>query len=119
MDKIEGKLPVLDTIKGKYDKTKRAIKHKLADLGLNETISYTLIPKDEVHKFTKDCFTEVMLNDPMSEDRNTLRYSLIYSLLEVYKYNKDRNNSNVCIFEIGKGFYKKDNEYTEENKLCV
>ena len=54
MDKIEGKLPVLDTIKGKYDKTKRSIKHKLADLGLNETISYTLIPHDEVHKFTKD-----------------------------------------------------------------
>lgn len=119
MDKIEGKLPVLDTIKGKYDKTKRAIKHKLADLGLNETISYTLIPKDEVHKFTKDEFTEVMLNDPMSEDRNTLRYSLIYSLLEVYKYNKDRNNSNVCIFEIGKGFYKKEDSYFEENKLCV
>ena len=119
MDKIEGKLPVISTIKGKYDKTKRAIKHKLADLGLNETISYTLIPKDEVHKFTKDEFTEVMLNDPMSEDKNTLRYSLIYSLLEVYKYNKDRNNSNVCIFEIGKGFYKKEDSYFEENKLCV
>jgi len=119
MDKIEGKLPVLDVIKGKYDKTRRAIKHKLADLGLNETISYTLIPKDEVHKFTKDEFTEVMLNDPMSEDKNTLRYSLIYSLLEVYKYNKDRNNSNVSIFEIGKGFYKRDNEYFEESKLCV
>ena len=119
MDKIEGKLPELPTIKGKYDKTKRAIKHKLCDLGLNETISYTLIPSTEVHKFTKDEFTEVMLNDPMSEDRNTLRYSLLSSLYEVYKYNKDRNIPNVSIFEIGKGFYKGENGYTEETKLAV
>ncbi|MBR2603540.1 MAG: phenylalanine--tRNA ligase subunit beta [Bacilli bacterium] len=119
MDRIEGKLPELPTIKGSYDKTKRAIKHKLCDLGLNETISYTLIPASEVHKFTKDEFTEVMLNDPMSEDRNTLRYSLIYSLLETYKYNKDRNIPDVSIFEIGKGFQKSENGYTEELKLAV
>ena len=120
MDKIEGKLPVLETIKGNFDKTKRAIKHKLADLGLNETMSYTLIPNSEVHKFTKDEFIDVTLNDPMSEDRNTLRYSLLYSLNEIYKYNKARNNSNISIFELAKGFYK-NNEgiYKEELKLAV
>jgi len=120
MDKIEGKLPKLDTVKGYYDKTKRAIKHKLADLGLNETMSYTLIPNSEVHKFTADDFIDVSLNDPMSEDRNTLRYSLLYSLNEIYKYNKARNNSNICIFEMGKGFFKdSNNEYKEELKLAV
>ena len=120
MDKIDGKSPILDVIKGSYDKTRRAIKHKLADLGLNETMSYTLIPSTEVHKYTKDDFIEVSLNDPMSEDRNTLRYSLLYSLYEVYKYNKARNNSNISIFELGKGFYKSnDGEYKEELKLAV
>ena len=120
MDKIEGKLPTLETIKGSYDKTKRAIKHKLADLGLNETMSYTLIPNSEVHKYTKDEFIDVTLNDPMSEDRNTLRYSLLYSLNEIYKYNKARNNSNISIFELAKGFYKdNDGEYKEELKLAV
>ena len=120
MDKIEGKLPVLEVIKGSYDKTRRQIKHKLADLGLNETMSYTLIPKGEVHKFTKDEFTEVCLNDPMSEDRNTLRYSLLYSLNEIYKYNKARNNPNISIFEVGKSFYKDSNdEYKEELRLAV
>ena len=118
MDKIESKLPVLDVIKGSYDKTLRSIKHKLCDLGLNETMSYTLIPNSEVHKYTKDKFNEVMLNDPMSEDRNTLRYSLLYSLNEIYKYNKARNNTNISIFEIGKSFYK-DDEYREELRLGV
>ena len=94
MDNIEGKSPVLDVVRGTYDSTRRAIKHKLADMGLNETMSYTLIPNGEVHKFTNDEFEAVTLNDPMSEDRNTLRYSLLYSLKEIYNYNKARNNSN-------------------------
>ena len=119
MDNIVSKLPVLSVIPGKYDKTMRKIKHKLADLGLNETMSYSLIPKDKVSLFTTDSFESISLNDPMSEDRNTLRYSLLYSLNEIYNYNKARNNPNISIFEIGKGFYKVDGEYKEDNKLGI
>lgn len=119
MDNIKGKLPVLDVVRGTYDKTTRAIKHKLADMGLNETLSYTLIPNDKVHLFTTDEFTPVTLNDPMSEDRNTLRYSLIYSLNEVYKYNKARNNANICVFEVGACFYKDGDVYKEDQKLAI
>ena len=119
MDNIKGKLPVLQTVPGKYDKTLRQIKHKMADLGLNETMSYTLIPKDKVKLFTTDEFTSISLNDPMTEDRNTLRYSLLYSLNEIYNYNKARNNSNISIFEMGKGFYKENDEYKEDMKLSI
>ena len=87
-------------------------------LGLNETCSYTLIPKDEVHKFTTDNFEEIYLADPMSEDRNTLRYSLLYSLKEIYLYNKARNNTNISIFEMGKGFYNDNGVYKEDLKLA-
>ena len=118
MDNIVSKLPVLSVIPGKYDKTLRQIKHKMCDLGLNETMSYTLIPKDKVNMFTTESFNSISLNDPMSEDRNTLRYSLLYSLNEIYNYNKARNNSNISIFEMGKGFYKED-EYKEDMKLAV
>lgn len=119
MDNIQGKVPVLDVIRGSYDKTTRSIKHKLADLGLNETMSYSLIPADKVHKFTKDEFTSVHLNDPMTEERDTLRYSLLYSLTEIYNYNKARNNANISIFEIGKSFFKENDEYKEKKRLAV
>lgn len=119
MDKIEGKMPILSVIKGHYDYTKRSIKHKLADLGLNETMSYTLIPQDKVNMFNINKITPISLNDPMSEDRNTLRYSLLYSLLDIYNYNKARNNSNISIFEMGKGFYKENDEYKEDLKLAI
>lgn len=119
MDNIKGKLPILKAGNVKFDKTKREIKNKLINLGLNETLSYSLIPNDDVFKYTNDKFIPIMLNDPMSEDRNTLRYSLIHSLKEIYLYNKARNNSDISIFEIGKGFYKENDEYKEDLKLAV
>ena len=119
MDNIKGKLPVLNVITGTYNKTRRKIKNKLVDLGLNETLSYTLIPYNNVKEFTIDNFEPISLADPMSEDRSTLRYSLLYSLKEIYQYNKDRNLENISIFEMGKGFYKENGIYKETNKLAI
>ncbi len=119
MDKIVSHFPKLDVVVGSYDKTKREIKHKLKDLGLNETVSYTLISDCEVHKYTNDSFTPIKLNDPMSEERNTLRYSLLPSLVNIFKYNKSYNQENISIFEMGKGFFKENDEYKEELKLAI
>lgn len=119
MDNIHGKLPKFDSKLGKYNKTRRELKHKLCDLGLNETLSYSLISENEVKTFTNDNFEPIKLNDPMSEDKNTLRYSLLPSLMSVYEYNKARNNKDISIFEIGKSFFKEDNTYKEENHLAI
>lgn len=118
MDNIKGKLPKFDGKLGTYNKTNREIRNKMISLGLNETSSYALIPESEVNKYTKDTFTRIKLADPMSEDRSTLRYSLIYSLKEIYEYNKARNYKDISIFEIGKGFYKENDEYKEDLKLA-
>ena len=117
MEKIEGSKLVLPLKEGKLDRVKRQIKNKMISLGLNEALSYALIPESEVHKYTIDNFTHINLADPMSEDRKTLRYSLLYSLEQIYSYNKARNFKDVCIFEVGKGFYKEDT-YKEELKLA-
>ena len=119
IDKIQGKKLELPVKPGNCNKNIRLIRNKLASLGLNETLSYSLISESDVHKFTNDEFTHVKVLDPMSEDRNTLRYSLIPSLLNIYNYNKARSNHDISIYEVGKGFYKKDNEYYEENKLAI
>ena len=118
MEKIEGSKLVLPLKEGHLDKTKRQIKNKMIAMGLNETLSYALIPESEVYKYTLDEFQHINLADPMSEDRKTLRYSLLYSLEQVYKYNKARNFKDTCIFEIGKSFFKEDNEYKEETRLA-
>ena len=119
VDKIEGKLPMVQMKMGSIDKTIRKIRHKMCDLGLNETLTYVLINDKDVKKFTTDKFEELKLLDPITEERNTLRYSLIPSLYKVYEYNKARENRDICLFEIGKGFWKKEGVYGEDQKICV
>lgn len=119
VDNIEGKLPKLPMKAGSYDKTIRGIRNKMVELGLNETLSYILINDKEVHKFTTDEFEELKLLDPITVDRNTLRYSMIPSMYKIYENNISRSQKDVSIFEIGKGFFKKGEIYGEENKLCV
>lgn len=119
VDNIQGKLPIVPMKMGTVNKTMRKIRHKLSDLGLNETLTYILINDKDVKKFTTDEFEPIKLLDPITEDRNTLRYSMIPSLYKTYEYNKARENKDVCLFEIGKGFWKKDGTYYENQKLCV
>ena len=119
VDNIVGKLPVVPMKIGSVDKTEREIRNKMISLGLNETLSYILINDKEVHKYVSDEFEELRLLDPMTEDRNTLRYSLIPSLYKIYEYNKAHYIKDVSIFEIGIGFWKKGEEYGEDSKLCA
>ena len=44
---------------------------------------------------------------------------MIPSLYKIYEYNKARENKDVCLFEIGKGFWKKNETYGENQKICV
>ena len=119
VDNIEGKLPIVPMRKGSYDKTQREIRNKMIALGLKETLTYVLINDKEVNGYTLDKFEPLKLLDPITEDRNTLRYSMIPSLYKVYEYNKAREQKDISIFEIGKGFYKKSEVYGEDTKLCV
>lgn len=119
VDNIKGKLPDIKPKEGSYDKVTRGIRNKMIDLGLNETLSYILVNDKEAKMFTKDDTELVKLLDPMTEDRNTLRHSIIPSLLKIYEYNKARSVKDVSIFEIGKAFYKMQDEYGENTKIAA
>ena len=118
IDKIEGHLPVLPIKKGSFNKVKRMLRDKISSLGFNETLSYTLIPRELSHQYTVDQFEEINLLDPMSDDHKTLRYSLLPSMMLTYDYNVKRNNKNLCLFEIGKSFGKVDGKYLEKEKIA-
>ena len=119
VDNIVGKLPEMPMKAGSYDRVTRGIRNKMVDLGLNETLSYILVNDREAKYFTKDNSELVKLLDPMTEERNTLRHSILPSLLKIYENNKARNNKDISIFEIGKAFYKQGEEYGETNKLAA
>ncbi len=119
VDNIKGKLPILTTRPGKYNRTHREIRNKMISLGLNETLSYVLVNKEEAVQYAINNLEPINLLDPITEDRSTLRTSIIPSLMKIYEYNKARSEKDVSIFEIGKSFGKDNEQYIEENKLGV
>ena len=119
VDNIEGRLPNMPMKAGSYDRVIREIRNKMINLGLNETLSYILVSEKEAKNFTNDDFEKVKLLAPLSEDRNTLRHSILPSLYKIYEYNTSHYNKDVSIFEVGKTFYKKDEQYVEENHVAA
>ncbi|MBE3127925.1 MAG: phenylalanine--tRNA ligase subunit beta [Candidatus Atribacteria bacterium] len=78
----------------------------LIGCGLNEVITYSFISPDifdriripEGHKLRN----AIKIKDPMTRDHSLMRTSLISSLLEVIKWNTNRQAELVKIFEVGK-----------------
>ena len=84
----------------------------MMNLGLNETLSYVLVNEQEAKTFTNDSSVEaIKLLAPLTEDRSTLRCSILSSLYKIYQYNVTHYNKNVSVFEIVKTFYKNQEEY--------
>jgi phenylalanyl-tRNA synthetase beta chain len=83
----------------------RGLRHALADLGLNEIMTYSLIKESDVHLF-QNIGKPVSVLKPMSEDKKTLRQSLIHGLVETIRYNRSRKIDDVHLFEIGHCFAK-------------
>ncbi|MBE0700467.1 MAG: phenylalanine--tRNA ligase subunit beta, partial [Acholeplasmataceae bacterium] len=89
------------------DKQKRLrqLRHQLASIGFNEIISYSLLASDDVHRYN-NLGHPVSVLTPLSEDKKTLRQSLVHGLLEAISYNQSRQIEGVSVFEIGHVFAK-------------
>ncbi len=99
---------------GKYSsnqKLRKKIENNLIGSGLNQVITYSLLNENNIYKYTTSNMEKVSLLMPMSEERSTLRQSLINGLLDVASYNVARKISNVAIFEMGKVYCTLGEQY--------
>ena len=100
---------ILAPMKGKLSekqKRLRSIRHHLASLGFHEIITYSLISSEWVHHY-QNLGEPVSVIMPLSEDKKTLRQSLVHGLCETIAYNQNRQREDVAIFEIGNTFTDK------------
>ncbi|WNC16537.1 phenylalanine--tRNA ligase subunit beta [Brevibacillus brevis] len=118
-DNIPTSLPAGTTTQGSLtpvQKLRRTIRRHLIGLGMNEAISYALVHPDRVAD-AAGLHTEnvhpIPLLMPMSEERSVLRTSLIPSLLETIAYNKNRQNHDVALFELGRVFLSTEEKLTQ------
>lgn len=95
---------------------RRTIRHTLIGLGLSEAISYALVHPQRnqavsgLHEGERKA---IPLALPMSEEHSVLRISLLPSLLETVTYNKNRQNHDLALFELGNVFLTEEERLTQ------
>lgn len=85
-----------------YQKKRRLVRRYLQSAGLYEALTYSLTSAENA------TVPSVRLSMPMTEERSTLRTSLIPHLLELVQYNRNRKVNDVFVYEIGSVFLPKD-----------
>lgn len=96
-------------------KRTRLVRQILANMGLNEAVSYSLIAKKDLHLYTSSVLDPIEVMMPMTEDRAVMRQSLLNGLIDAIAYNRARKIEDLAMFEIGKTY----SAQKEETKLAI
>lgn len=89
----------------KRQKSMRSLRHGLANLGFFELITYSLTKKEDVKNY-QQLGESLDLLLPMSDDRKTLRQSLLPGMLDIVAYHYARHMRDLMFFEMGHVFAK-------------
>jgi len=101
-------------------KVENVTANHLTSLGFNETMANSLTKTDylKLSEMLKEEHNVQMLN-PLSNDLNVMRQSLLFSGLESVIYNINRKNNSIKFYEFGKTYHKYSNGYQEQKHLSV
>ena len=100
------------------------VKERISDLltanGFHEALCNSLTKSsytDGFDAFNKDA--QVVLMNPLSQDLNAMRQTLLFGGLESLAYNINRKVSDVFLFEFGNTYNKYGDEFVEAHRLAL
>lgn len=116
-DNIPATLPEGATTQGtltSYQANRRRLARYLESAGLNQVVTYSLTSPEKAKAYKTDEQSLITLSMPMSEERSTMRTSLLPHLYDVLSYNVNRKNLNVHVYEMGSIFLTKEATLSEQ-----
>lgn len=117
-DNLPSTLPVTPSIRGGLSPLQsylRLTRRVLESVGYSQVISYSLTSEEKAGRLAFEKNSGIRLAMPMSEERSTLRRSLLTTMLDIASYNVARNNTNLALYETGRIFYSSDTQ-TQANE---
>lgn len=105
-----------------YQAKRRVVRDFMESAGLYQAVTYSLTSEELAQKFALKRENTTRLLMPMSEERSTLRQSLLPHLVEAVSYNIARQADSVALYEIGSVFLGQTVEelpYEEEHVAFV
>ncbi|PIE87115.1 MAG: phenylalanine--tRNA ligase subunit beta [Bacteroidetes bacterium] len=119
-DKLNTSLPLFT--KPNVEKLQTTVSEMLVGMGCVETMNNSLTKAEYAEKLggevVKSSRNVEMLN-PLSQDLNVMRQSLVYNALETVQHNQNRQNPDLKLFEFGKVYHKYDDGYSENRRLII
>jgi len=81
-------------------------RRSLAGNGMNETLTYAFMSDKDAQSFSikGHDYSDLILLNPISEDLNRMRPSILPNLLNAYNRNKARGYSDIALFEVGSSY---------------
>ncbi len=101
-------------------KIQEQISDLLSSNGFHEAMCNSLTKgshTDGLDSFKKD--SQVLLMNPLSQDLNAMRQTLLFGGLESLSYNINRKVSDVMLYEFGKTYNRYGDDFVEERRLAL
>jgi len=92
-----------------------AVSNLLSSLGYYEAIQSSLVDPEENARFSDR--TPVILANPLSQDASALRSSAAPSMVQALRWNLDRDQNEVRLFELGKTYALSSGGAPEEHRV--
>jgi phenylalanyl-tRNA synthetase beta chain len=104
-DKIQGTISELLVAKGFYE----VLNNSLTKTTYAETFESEILKSER----------NVRLLNPLSQDLEVMRQTLVFGLMENIQRNQNRQNPNLKLFEFGKNYHLYPSGYEETNVLAI
>lgn len=109
-------------IKPDVEKVQNVISEMLVGMGFSEALNNSLTKSEYSVKLGGDVVRadrNVEMLNPLSQDLDVMRQSLLFNVMEMVQHNQNRQNSDLKLYEYGKTYHKYDDRYEENKRLVV
>ena len=108
--------------KTNIEKVQTVISEMLVGKGYIETLNNSLTSSAYVEKLGREALKSernVPMLNPLSQELDVMRQSLLFNALEVIEHNQNRQHADLKIFEFGKTYHKYESGYLENKRLMI
>lgn len=104
------------------EKIQEVISELLVGRGFSEMMNNSLTTSQYVTKFGSNTIREewnVELLNPLSQELDVMRQSLVFGALQVVEHNQNRQHADIKMFEFGKVYHRYLGGYNENKRLIL
>lgn len=104
------------------EKVQRTVAEFLVGKGFTETLNNSLTSSQYVEKLggeTLKSERNVPILNPLSQELDVMRQTLLFNALEVIEHNQNRQHPDLRLFEFGKIYNLFDSGYSENRRLLI